>query len=66
MDLKDLFKIRNYRTCPRCKGKGHVVDELALIFIPVVSWVIAYLERDDEDSLTRTECPRCKGRGKIQ
>lgn len=52
--------------CKSCKGKGHVVDKAMLIFAPGISWIIAYIERDDRDSITRQVCSNCNGKGFIK
>lgn len=51
--------------CPTCKGKGHVVDVSVMIFVPVISWLIGYIERNDKDSTTRESCKTCKGKGAL-
>lgn len=51
--------------CKSCDGKGHVVNKLLLTFVPVVSWFIAWIDKDDPESTTREECKRCNGRGYI-
>lgn len=54
--------MREYITCPRCGGKGHVwaKDSILLTFMcPIISWI----EGDDPDGITRDKCPRCKGSG---
>jgi DnaJ-class molecular chaperone len=51
--------------CKSCDGKGHVLDKSAMIFVPVVSWIIALIEKDQEDSLTRDTCSNCNGKGYV-
>lgn len=52
--------------CPVCKGKGHILDMAVMIFVPVISWLVAAIEHDDEESSTRKKCGRCDGNGFIQ
>lgn len=52
--------------CPSCNGKGHVVDIALMVFVPVVSWFIAFLEKDYKESLTRVRCNRCEGKGYVK
>lgn len=49
--------------CSRCKGKGHVWDDVSLVsYIPIML-LIALLEEDSHDGMTRRKCPSCEGRG---
>ncbi len=54
------------QVCLNCKGKGHVVDKALMVFVPVISLVIAFIENDDGDSDTRVKCNTCNGKGYIQ
>jgi len=49
--------------CPVCKGKGHIVNVAVMVFVPVISWLIASIERDDPGSSTRKKCETCNGKG---
>lgn len=49
--------------CPSCNGKGHVVNKPMMVFVPVISWFFAWLDKDDKESVTREECKRCNGKG---
>jgi len=60
------MKLGDYIVCPICKGKGHVIDPMVMTFVPIVSWAIAALEKDDRNSTTRKPCGNCKGRGFIR
>lgn len=63
--MKTLQEYQFVRTveCNRCDGKGHVINKEVMLFVPVVSWIIAALESDNADSDTRETCPKCKGKG---
>ena len=52
--------------CANCKGKGHVLDAVAAVMMPVLGWVLAPFERNDPDGITRQRCTLCKGRGYIR
>ena len=52
--------------CPTCKGKGHIVDPEALVFLPVVGWVAAILEKNSPRGLTRRTCTNCNGKKYIK
>lgn len=49
--------------CSRCEGKGHVWDDESLVcYIPIML-LVALLEEDTHDGMTRRTCPQCHGRG---
>ena len=52
--------------CPKCNGKGYVLDAAMMVFVPVISWVIAAIEHNDPDSLTKEKCSTCKGKGYVK
>lgn len=52
--------------CPNCKGKGYVIDIAVMVFVPVVSWIIAAIEKNDPDSSTKEICGKCNGKGSIK
>ena len=54
----------NERICPKCKGKGHVFDVLALA--SPLEWFTAPFERDDAQAYSRERCDRCRGSGYIR
>ena len=51
------------RTCPNCKGKGHVIDSVTLLH--PMFWLFAIAEKNDKNGVTRQKCPHCKGNGWI-
>lgn len=49
--------------CPKCKGRGHIFDVLALA--SPIEWFSAWSERDDRSAYSRERCDRCRGSGYI-
>jgi DnaJ-class molecular chaperone len=52
--------------CPSCNGKGHVIDAVNVLALNVFSLLLAPLERNDADGLTRKDCCQCHGKGLIK
>lgn len=52
------------RICPTCKGKGHVYDP-ASAMVAVVGWILAFMETNDPNGLTREWCRQCSGKGYV-
>ncbi len=51
--------------CPKCKGKGHVLDKVAALGLTIFGSVLAFLERNDKQGVTRERCGYCDGAGFI-
>lgn len=56
----------NTHICPVCNGKGHILNRELMIFVPVISWLVAVIEHNDPKSNTREKCIRCNGIGFIK
>jgi DnaJ-class molecular chaperone len=51
--------------CPRCSGKGHVLDKTIAIGLPLYGWLFAPFEGNDPNGITRQTCPTCAGEGVV-
>jgi RecJ-like exonuclease len=48
--------------CPRCKGKGEVIDWLPILGTAGILALYSLADRE----LTRETCGKCKGKGSIK
>ena len=57
------------KTCPNCKGKGHVLDgalAACAMLLPPFGWGVLLFGNNNPDSATRTQCDRCDGTGEVR
>ncbi len=51
--------------CKNCGGKGHVMDGCAIFCLTIFSPILALVERNDADGITREKCLKCDGTGYV-
>jgi Ribonuclease G/E len=66
IDREHRYSQGEFVRCQNCKGKGHVMYCPPVIFLPVLGWAMALLERNSPQGITRECCGTCDGKGFVK